>query len=133
MAILVVDANVIVQASIDAAGLGPLERHELIAPPLMPSEALSALAEMHYRGEISSELAEAARPRVRSLPYEVHDPDELFDEAWGVARQLGWAKTYDAEYVALARLLGCPLVTLDGRMMRGAKRLATVISPADVP
>jgi predicted nucleic acid-binding protein len=45
---------------------------------------------------------------------------------------LGWAKTYDAEYVALARLLGCRLVTLDARLRRGADRLGFVISPDEL-
>jgi predicted nucleic acid-binding protein len=43
------------------------------------------------------------------------DPGELAGEAWRIADELGWAKTYDANYVALARLLGCKLVTLDAR------------------
>jgi predicted nucleic acid-binding protein len=133
LALYVVDANVVVQASIDAAGLGPLTGHDLIAPPLMPSEALSALAEMYYRGDVSAELANAARSQMGQLPYELRRPAELMDTAWSVARQLGWAKTYDAEYVALAQLVDCPLVTLDGRLIRGARRVVRVIGPGEVP
>jgi len=33
--------------------------------------------------------------------------------AWKLADELGWASTYDAEYVALTRLQGDALVTLD--------------------
>lgn len=130
MATFVVDANVIVQAAIDAAGLGPLHGHELLAPPVMPSEALSALSEMYYRGEISSDLAEQARPRLQTFPYEVRQPAGLEDLTWQLTRQLGWAKTYDAEYIALARLLDCELVTLDGRLIRGAGHVARIVSPA---
>jgi predicted nucleic acid-binding protein len=43
----------------------------------------------------------------------------------GVALQA--AKTYDAEYVALAGLLRCRLVTIDGRLRRGAGRLGFVV------
>jgi hypothetical protein len=32
----------------------------------------------------------------------------------------------------LARLLRCPLVTLDGRLARGAARLVEVVAPADL-
>jgi predicted nucleic acid-binding protein len=49
-----------------------------------------------------------------------------------VAEELGWAKTYDAEYVALARLLQCRLVTLDARLRRGADRLGFVIAPSEL-
>jgi predicted nucleic acid-binding protein len=53
-------------------------------------------------------------------------------QAWVVADELGWARTYDAEYVALARSLECRLVTLDERLRRGAGRVVEVIGPADV-
>lgn len=45
---------------------------------------------------------------------------------------MGWAKTYDAQYVALARLLDCKLVTLDERLIRGIERLDVAIRPRDL-
>ena len=48
------------------------------------------------------------------------------------ADEMGWARTYDAEYVALARLLDCRLVTLDSRLRRGADRLGLVVSPTEL-
>jgi predicted nucleic acid-binding protein len=45
---------------------------------------------------------------------------------------MGWAKTYDAEYLALARLLGCRVVTLDLRLRRGADRLGLVVTPGEL-
>jgi len=62
----------------------------------------------------------------------VRRPDGLSKAACEIAESLGWAKTYDAEYVALAWLLEIPLVTLDARLSRGAARLAKVVSPADL-
>ena len=46
--------------------------------------------------------------------------------------QLGWAKTYDAEYVALAQILDVPLLTVDGRLARGVEHLIKVIGPAEL-
>jgi predicted nucleic acid-binding protein len=59
-------------------------------------------------------------------------PPELADEAWRIADELGWAKTYDAEYLALASLLDCRLVTVDGRLRRGADRLGFVFGPTEL-
>lgn len=60
------------------------------------------------------------------------DDDGLGRTAWSIARDLGWARTYDAEFVALAQLLDCRLVTLDERLIRGSSRLGRVIHPADL-
>jgi hypothetical protein len=44
----------------------------------------------------------------------------------------GFGRTYDAEYVALAKILDCRLVTIDGRLRRGADRLGFVIGPDEL-
>lgn len=52
--------------------------------------------------------------------------------AWEVAEEFGWAKTYDAEYVALAKTESCRLVPLDSRLRRGTDRLGFVVTPAEL-
>lgn len=59
-------------------------------------------------------------------------PRRLYLEAWAIAAELGWAKTYDAEYVALARILRCRLVTLDASLLRAAGNLVDIVAPADL-
>jgi hypothetical protein len=54
------------------------------------------------------------------------------DRFVGRGDELGWAKTYDANYVALARILDCRLVTLDARLRRGTARLGFVIGPTEL-
>jgi predicted nucleic acid-binding protein len=129
---LVVDASVALSASFTAEGFGELPDDELVAPPLMWSEARSALHELTWRGEVAHDDAATTRTRLDVCPVSSRNPRKLGQEAWRVADELGWAKTYDAEYVALARLLGCRLVTLDQRLRRGADRLGLVVGPTEL-
>ena len=128
---LVVDASVIVAACLADHGWITLEREALVAPPLAISEAWSALHEVRRRGEISEDVSVAARRRLIDAPVTTRSlPTPAL--AWEVADELGWAKTYDAEYVALARLLDCRLLTLDERLRRGAGHLVTIVGPAEI-
>ncbi len=63
---------------------------------------------------------------------EIRTPEDLIQAAWDVADELGWAKTYDAQYVALAQLLKCRLVTIDERMLRGIARLKIAVRPREL-
>jgi len=56
----------------------------------------------------------------------------LSDEAWRIADRLGWAKTYDAEYLALSRLLKCRLLTTDAKLKASGSRVTNVIGPSEL-
>src|SRR5947209_4908576 len=119
---LVVDASAALQAASSRGGFGRLVVHQPVAPPLMWPEAFSALHEVYWRREITRELTATIRGRLSAAPIEQRDHPDLHHEAWEVAELLGWAEVYDAEYVALARLLNCRLLTEDQRLRRGAGR-----------
>jgi predicted nucleic acid-binding protein len=70
--------------------------------------------------------------RLLDSPIELLASDQLTGEAWQVADELDWAKVYDAHNVALARLLGCKLVTVDERLLRGVARLGIAVRPTDI-
>lgn len=128
---LVVDASVALRACAvedGFAGLGV----ELVAPPLLWSEARSVLHELTWRGDVSRDDAEATLLRLEHAPIDRRAPIRLGTEAWRLADELGWAKTYDAEYLALASLLRCRVVTLDARFRRGADRLGLVVAPHEL-
>ena len=103
-----------------------------MAPALLWSEATSVLSEGRRRGEISEELANIAFERLLSAPIARRANADLYRHAAEVAKALGWAKTYDAEYVALARMLQTRLLTRDARLRRGAVRLVEAIGPDDL-
>jgi predicted nucleic acid-binding protein len=98
----------------------------------MWSEATSAVRERLYRGELSPELADRVRERLWDAPIARHDSVDVHRRAWEVAEKLGWAKTYDAEYVALADILRCRLLTVDERLKRGAGRLVEIVGPTEL-
>jgi len=80
-----------------------------------------------WRAEVDPSLGARARETLDSCPVRQIVDDRLGGEAWRVADEVGWAKTYDAEYVALALLLGCRLVTRDERLRRGGDRYGIVV------
>jgi predicted nucleic acid-binding protein len=129
---LVVDASVGLAASGAPAGFDLFEDEELVAPALMWSEARSALHELLWRGEITEQDAEATRSRLERCPVDRRTHAGLGERAWRIATEMGWAKTYDAEYVALAQLLKTRVVTLDARLRTGAERLGCVIGPNEL-
>lgn len=128
---LVVDSNVALQAC-QSGDFGPLGEVELAAPPLLWSEFRSALQEAKWRGEIDAPRRGLLLGRLAASPIVERRHRKLGGEATRIADELGWARTYDAEFVALASLLGCRLVTLDGRLRRGADRLGFVVTPAEL-
>ena len=120
------------QACLPSDGFVLLRREVLVAPPLLWSEVPSVLHELAWRGTISRQLAWDGLGRLLSAPIAARRPSRLSSEAWRIADELGWAKTYDAEYVALARLLNCRLLTVDARLRRGASGVVEILGPAEL-
>jgi predicted nucleic acid-binding protein len=97
-----------------------------VGPELLWSEAVSVLHEHAWRGIVTAEEAEELLGAVESAPISARRPRELRRRAWEVADRMGWAKTYDAEYCALAELLGSRVVTSDARLRASGTRLGYV-------
>jgi predicted nucleic acid-binding protein len=129
---LVVDSSVIVGACLAGGKLGPLDGHELVAPAHLAAEVTSSIREQAFRGVIPADRALEAVGFLPRISIEFERPGMRATEVASLATDLGWAKTYDAEYVALARLLDCPLVTIDERLRRGADRAVRVLGPTEL-
>lgn len=129
---LVIDASAASNACLAETGFATYRSEELVAPSLLWSEVRSSLHEAVWRRELVAESALAALAKLDAAPISARTHPGLSIKAWEVADQLGWAKTYDAEYIALAILLDCRLVTVDDRLRRGTERFGRVIGPQDL-
>jgi indolepyruvate ferredoxin oxidoreductase alpha subunit len=97
--------------------------HQLVAPTLVRSQALSALYEAARRGEISVAEGLERVTRINSLKVRFLGDKVLQRTAWRVAAELGWETTYDAEFVALTQLQADVFVTSDAKLARAVSGL----------
>ena len=112
----VVDVRAVLHLA--SAGIEIPGEHELLAPTLLRSQVLSALHEAVQRGEIEADVARDHLARIGRMPIRLLGDAVLRRRAWDVADQLGWASTYDAEYVALTQLQADAFITLDEDLAR---------------
>lgn len=104
--------------------------HQLLAPTLLRSQALSLLYQEVHRGEMTKKDAERRLDHIRGLRIRLLGDRVLQAVAWKIADQLGWSDTFAAEYVALTQLQADALITLDGQLAHAVKKLVTV-APID--
>lgn len=112
--------------------LDRLAPHEPAAPSLLWSEVTSALRQLAWRGDIDDAHAEEFLSALERTPLTIIPTRELARDAYALAARLGWARSYDAEYVALAQRLGCAFLTVDARLARTAARFVEVAPPASI-
>ena len=129
---LVVDSSVAIRAAGSSAARALLDRYVLVAPPLLWSEVTSAVNEASWRRELTQAHAATLLEGFAAMGIARVRPTALYETAGSIARELGWAKTYDAEFLAVARLRRCRTVTGDARMLRGASRTGLVVSVTDL-
>jgi predicted nucleic acid-binding protein len=98
-------------------------KHKLLAPTLLRSQTLSLLHEAVHGGELSADVARERLAFIHGMTIRLLGDAVLRRRAWEVADELGWAETFDAEYIALAQVQKSTLVALDTRIARAAKGL----------
>ena len=122
----VVDSSAVLHLAtepIEVAG-----EHELLAPTLLRSQTLSDLHEAVHRGEIAADVARDHLAYIWRMPIRLLGDAVLRRRAWAVADQLGWASTYNAEYVALTQLQADAFVTLNAELARAVEGLVATAS-----
>jgi predicted nucleic acid-binding protein len=103
-------------------------KHNLLAPTLLRSQTLSTLHEAVQRGEVAAEVARDHLARIGRMPIRLLGDAVLRRRAWELADQLGWAPTFNAEYVALTQLQADAFITLDKELARRVKGIVETAS-----
>ena len=137
LTMLAVDASLAIELCLDRAGddaRAAFADDELVAPPLLWSEVPSVIHELAFRGEISGELSDTALQALLDNAIGVHEvrPAHLMKTAWQIATEFGWAKTYDAEYLATAQLLKLSPRNRRRTTAARADRLGFVVTPSEL-
>jgi len=126
MAKFVVDASAVLHLA--SSGIEVSGKHKLLAPTLLRSQTLSALHEAAQRGEIPADVARDQLTRIWEMPIRLLGDAMLRRRAWKLADQLGWASTYNAEYVALTQLQADAFVTPDAELARSVEGIVATAS-----
>jgi predicted nucleic acid-binding protein len=109
-------------------GIEVAAEHELLAPTLLRSQTLSVLHEAVQRGELEDDAARDRLAHIQRMPIRLLGDAVLRRRAWEVADQLGWAETFDAEYIALTQLQADAFVTMDEKLARSVEGVVTTAS-----
>jgi predicted nucleic acid-binding protein len=99
---------------------------KLLAPTLIRSQVLSALHEQVHRGTLASKVARERLGRIKQMRIRLLGDAHLQQHAMSIADRLGWASTYDAEYLALTELQADAFVTLNAKLARSARKIVPV-------
>lgn len=122
----VVDTSAVLHLA--SAGIEVSDDHELLAPTLLRSQTLSALHEAVQRGEIPAKIARDRLARISRMPIRLLGDAVLRRRAWDLADRLGWASTYNAEYIALTQLQADAFITLDVELARSVRGIVPTAS-----
>jgi predicted nucleic acid-binding protein len=122
----VVDSSAVLHLA--STGIEVPAEHKLLAPTLLRSQTLSALHEAVQRGEILAGVAHDRLARVGRMPIRLLADAVLRRRAWDLADRLGWASTFNAEYVALTQLQADAFVTLDMELARSVEGIVATAS-----
>ena len=129
---LCVDASVAIAAHLPHPS-GPAARQlladalvageRLVAPPLLFAETTSVLRRHVHLRAIEHEDATAALDELFALPWSIVQEPTVYLRALDLARRLGHGRAYDVQYLAVAEMENCPVVTLDRGLHESAQVL----------
>ncbi|MCU1491537.1 MAG: hypothetical protein JWM85_2942 [Acidimicrobiaceae bacterium] len=120
----VVDAPTLLRLVAEEVQVDP--EHQIVAPSLIRSEALSLLFDAVRRGELTEEEALRRHARLTELKMRLLGDRVSRRTAWQIAREQGWSSTREAEYLAITKLQADALVTVDVALAAKAQGLVPI-------
>ncbi len=119
MALVVVDASVATKWLFEEPGSAEAARlrapsYDLVAPDLMTLEVANVIWKRIRQGKLTGDAGRLALRALRVVPVRMRRTQTLVDAAWEIALRCN-RTVYDSLYLALAMVLGAPLVTADRR------------------
>ena len=126
----VIDAPTLLHLVAEGVQVSP--QHQIVAPNLVRSQALSLLFESVRRGDLSEKVALQHHERLTELKMRLLSDRVSRRTAWRMAREQDWETTYDAEYLAVTQLQADALVTVDPTFSTKARNAVPLASLADL-
>jgi predicted nucleic acid-binding protein len=118
----VIDAPTLLHLVANGVEVSP--SHQLVAPNVIRSQALSLLYKAVRLGELTEAEAFARHERLTEVKMRLLGDRMSRRTAWNIARDNGWESTSDAEYLAVTKLQADALITLDPEL---AARAAGIV------
>lgn len=128
MTAVVLDANVAIAilSSDDTPELA-FPGRRIIVPALFHPEVRSSLHRSVQFGVLEPADGRGLAERFEQWSLVVEEAPDHARRVWAIGDELGWGKTYDAEYLAVAQAASAPIASLDRRLLAGARQLGIVI------
>jgi predicted nucleic acid-binding protein len=104
--------------------------HQLVAPNLIRSQALSLLLAAVREGEITEEVALQRHERLTEIKMRLLGDRVSRRTAWKIAREQSWDTTFDAEYLAVCKLQADALITIDEALAAKAAHIVPLATLA---
>jgi predicted nucleic acid-binding protein len=127
MARYVIDAPTLLHVVAERVEVSPA--HQLVAPNLIRSQALSLLLTSVRHGDITEDVALQHHERLTEMKMRLLGDRVSRRTAWKIAQDQGWETTFDAEYLAVTKLQADAFITIDPAL---ASKAAHIVPLAPV-
>ena len=97
-------------------------RVRLLAPPLFNPEATSVIRQKVFDRRLTTQQGEWAFAASLRWSIRITRPPNLQHEAWSFAKTVNQRRAYDAQYLALANILGIEFWTGDQRLYNASQQ-----------